>query len=396
MDVDPFWSALEAIDQTPAPPGQPGPVLLREGLLRLIGATLLAHLTDDPPDLVLALAQAPLDAETLKQLRCLGITTALWFCEDFRVLPAGQKLAPLYDTIFHLQPDEYSEPLREAGAFAVPLPMGFDPSLHSPVELNAEQRERYGSEISFLGAGYHNRVQFLPCLADLGLRIYGTEWPHTKPFPDLMPEPNVRQSPGDSNLIFNATRVNLNLHSSPWCDGVNPVGDYLNPRTFELAGARAFQLVDHRRYLAQSFRPGLEVETFRDLDECRKKISYYLDHEDERREIAAAAHATALANHTYRHRMESAVDSLRAAPAPLVPRRRSGQTVESVLEDATADPLLARVLERLCPERLIDCGAITEAIALGEGPLSRTEKLLIFMREAFSEIRVLNEDGHVA
>ena len=113
---------------------------------------------------------------------------------------------------------------------------------------------------------------------------------------------------------------------------MNPVGDYLNPRTFELAGARVFQLVDRRRDLAKVLKPGVEVETFQDVHECRKKISYYLEHADERREIAANGHRRALAEHTYRHRMEEAIDALRAGPAPLAPRRSDLPTVGAVLE----------------------------------------------------------------
>jgi spore maturation protein CgeB len=394
IDFTPFWSGYQEIQRvTNDPRLASASGTLRAAMVRLIGETLLASFQLDPPDLVFAVAQAPLDPETLNRMGRMGITRAFWFCEDFHVMSYWRELARHYDTIFHVQPDELSEPLREAGGYGIPLHMAFDPSITRPVELADAQRERYGTPLSFLGAGYHNRIQFLPALIDLGLRIYGTEWPETPPYESAMPEPNVRQSPEASNLIFNATRVNLNLHSSPWCDGVNPVGDYLNPRTFELAGARAFQLVDRRRYLPELLQPGFELETFEDINECRKKIAYYLEHEDERQEIADNGYRRALAEHTYRHRMEEAVDALRAGPVPLAPRRSDLPTVGAVLESAGDEPGLTEVLRRLEADRIMDSDAITLAVGKGEGELSREEKLLLYMREALGELHYLNEVG---
>jgi spore maturation protein CgeB len=396
-DLTPFWPAYQLVLRTTDDPRlRSSAEAIRAAFVRLIGETLLASFQLDPPDLVFAVAQAPLDPHVLDSLGKMGITRAFWFCEDFRVMPYWAGFTRCYDTIFHLQPDDFSEPLRDAGGYGIPLPMAFDPSIIRPVELSAEQKERYDCDLSFVGAGYHNRLHFLPALFDLGLQIYGVEWPECPPYDTTMPQPNERQSSENSNLIFNATRINLNLHSSPWCDGVNPVGDYLNPRTFELAGARSFQLVDERRYLSEVFRPGTEVETYKDLAECRKKIAYYLEHDDERREIAEKGYRRALAEHTYRHRMEEAIDALRAGPVPLAPRRSDIPTVEAVLASAQNEPGLAAVLSRLEKERVFDVEAIALALARGEGELSRDEKLLLYMREVLSEVRFLNDVGQTA
>jgi spore maturation protein CgeB len=394
IDLSPFWPAYQAVlrtasDERLAPLSES----LRAGLIRVIGEMLVGSFQLDPPDLVFAVAGAPLDLETLQRFEQLGITRALWFCEDFRVMSYWSDVASHYDTIFHVQPESFSEPLRQSGAYGVPLPMAFDPSLHRPIELSSEDRNRYECDLSFVGAGYHNRRHFLPALISLGLRIYGTEWPLSPPFPEAMPEPNVRQSSENANRIFNASRINLNLHSSPWCDGVNPVGDFVNPRTFELAGARSFQLVDDRSELPRFFSPGSELETFANIDECRAKIRYYVEHPDERSEIASAGYHRALSDHTYRHRMEAAMDALSAGPIPLIPRRRIYPTVGSVLAVAENEPGLRRVLQRIDVNRVVDSDAISLAVASGDGPLTREEKLLLFMREARGEVGVRNDAG---
>lgn len=376
VDPRPFWPALQEVMRVGTDPRLAARSEgLSSALVSLIGQTLVSGFALDPPDLVFALAQAPLTSEALADLRSGGITTAFWFCEDFRVLGYWRGIASAYDTIFHVQPDAFSAPLRNAGGFGVPLAMGFDPATHHPLE--GEKLH----DLSFVGAGYHNRREFLPGLLDLGLALYGTEWPAAPPLLAAMPEPNVRQSSESCNRIFNATAVNLNLHSSPWCDGVDPVGDYLNPRSFELAGAGAFQLVDMRSELARHLEPGAEVETFRNLEECRRKAIHYRDHPEERSQIAEAARRRALSEHTYRHRMSQALDALRAGPIPLGPRRRGVESVGAVLKSARNEPGLCEILQRVEPESKLDEETVTRALGLADGPLSRDEQLLILMRE---------------
>jgi hypothetical protein len=89
--------------------------------------------------------------------------------------------------------------------------------------------------------------------------------------------------------IFTASTINLNLHSSPYHEGVNPHGDYVNPRTFELAGCGAFQLMDHRALLPDLFRVGEELVCFSTLTEARRLIAYYGTHADERHAMAGRA-----------------------------------------------------------------------------------------------------------
>lgn len=366
---------------------------LRAGLVRIIGESLLAQWTIDPPDLVFALAQAPLDAETLVRVGKLGIPRALWFCEDFRVMTWWSALVPCYDVVFHVQPRDFPAELRRAGTWPVPLPMAFDPDIHRPLEATPEQRARFAAELAFVGAGYHNRREFLPGLADLGLRVWGTDWPHARPWLDWMPEPNQRQSSEDINAIFNCSTINLNLHSSPWCDGINPLGDYLNPRCFELAGAGAFQLVDWRSDLGEAFEPGVEIETFSDLAECRRKIAWYRDRPDERAAMSSRARERALAEHTYRQRMHSAIEALEAGPVPVMPRSDVESSVGAARRAVSERPELCAVLDRLDPDRELDGDAISDAVAAGEGSLSREEMLLLFLRESRLEVRAVESGG---
>ena len=73
-------------------------------------------------------------------------------------------------------------------------------------------------------------------------------------------------------------RLNLQRHHSSVSDAdVVAQGDFVNPRTFELAAAGAFQLVDARALLPELFAPG-ELATFTSLPEMLLGIDYYLAH----------------------------------------------------------------------------------------------------------------------
>lgn len=74
------------------------------------------------------------------------------------------------------------------------------------------------------------------------------------------------------------------------------------------AGVGAFQLVDDRPGVREWFRNGEHLVIYRDRDHLRELVRYYLAHDDERRQIADAGRAHALAHHTYDHRMARLIE----------------------------------------------------------------------------------------
>ena len=54
---------------------------------------VIASAADFRPDLVIALAQAPLNASVCDRLRAAGIKVAFWFVENYRVLPYWKQVA---------------------------------------------------------------------------------------------------------------------------------------------------------------------------------------------------------------------------------------------------------------------------------------------------------------
>jgi spore maturation protein CgeB len=306
----------------------------------LLGEAVVSSAAAWRPDLILAVAQAPLTEPALTALRTIGIRTAFWFVENVRVLPYWRDVVQHYDDVYGIQPDRVLDELRSAGAREPRyLPMACAPDVHRRIEIDAETRAKYGSAVSFAGAPYLNRRHILAAVADLGLRVWGDGWQQTVLAPYAAD--TTRFDIETMVRIFNATAVNLNVHSADHVAGLDPMPDYVNPRTFELAACGAFQLVDARHPLPALFDES-EIITFTNAAQMRSLAIHYLSKPEERSIIAARSRARAVSAHTYEHRVAAICgDTLPPYLQPL-----AGHAAESSLDHAIAGAARSPALTR--------------------------------------------------
>lgn len=147
--------------------------------------------------------------------------------------------------------------------------------------------------------GRHARTEALRALPSCRAHVHGGGgWRNlNKPGLDILPHADYHaQTP----LVYNAARINLNITSTQLVTAVNQ-------RVFDVPACRAFLLTDHRGDLPQLFTPDEEVVIYNDLADLRKKVRYYLEHDDERRAIAQRAYERVLKEHTYEHRAQEVI-----------------------------------------------------------------------------------------
>ena len=294
----------------------------------LVGKSVVAVAREWRPDLVFALAQAPLDPSALQQLRALDIPTAFWFVENGRVLRYWRQMAPHYDRFYAIQPGRFLEQLADVGATGPSyLPVACDPESHRPVDLTEDECSHFGADVSFAGSAYLNRRRMFAKLTDCGLRLWGPDWTDAGFAGCVEGEPK-RFSLDEMTRIFAATKINLNIHSANHVDGCDPDPDYVNPRTFELAASNAFQLVDEREPLSALFTSD-QVVTFRTIEELRDLIAHYLADDGERRRVAGRARDRVLAEHTYADRLQRVLKEM-IAPELIAATERPNASVESL------------------------------------------------------------------
>lgn len=353
---------------------------LQNSFLNVIAQSILAKVETFEPDLVLAMAQAPLTQQALRRLRRDGVTTAMWFVEDHDLFTYWKAFAPLYDVFAVIQKGTFFEDLEAIGQpNAVYLPLAAQPDFHKPVELNPVERRKFGSEISFMGAGYPNRRKAFRELINSDFKIWGTEWEGDHVLEPLVQLKGARVTPEDCVKIFNATKINLNLHSSVQADELVTFGDFVNPRTFELAACGAFQLVDQRGLMGEAFAEN-ELATFASMEELVEKIAYFSSRTEERQAFADRARARVLADHTYAQRMRTLL-AFTAERIPGWPKRHEDSPIFAEDYPAELQADIHALLGRLGLPGDVSFEDLVWAVRQQRGRLDDLDTAVLFLDE---------------
>ena len=182
------------------------------------------------------------------------------------------------------------------------LPHAADPEVFYPIN----PRRKYENDIVFVGSSYHSspdgllRAEILKTLFENGfdIKLYGDNgWKKLfskYPFLEKI-FMNKMVGPQELNTIYNSTKIVLNIQHSELKSGTNQ-------RTFEIASAGAFQLVDYQRPIGELFNGN--IITFNSSSDLVEKAKHYLTHEEERDKLAEKAREIVINNHTYKIRIE--------------------------------------------------------------------------------------------
>ncbi len=97
--------------------------------------------------------------------------------------------------------------------------------------------------------------------------------------------------------VFKTARINLNISLRSIKSGI-PL------RAFDIMGAGGFLLTNYQADFADCYTADEDYVYFESKNDLLNKINYYLNHEDERTEIAENGFQKTAAHHTYHHRVE--------------------------------------------------------------------------------------------
>ncbi len=356
---------------------------LKQMLVNLMSEALLSSVFNDPPDLVVFMAQSPASERTLLKIRSMGIKTAYWFVEDFRTLTYWNTIVKNVDYFFTIQKDDFFEELKNIGANNYHyLPLACLPDFHKKItEINKEDEAKYACDVGFAGAGYFNRKNVFAQLVDFNFKIWGGDWYAGLPLSLLIQEGGKRFTEEDAVKIYNYSKININLHSSMWHWDVNPSGDFLNPRVYEILGCGGFQLVDRRKYMEGVFEDGKDLVVFETVDDLRKKIKYYLANEEERLAVASHGCETVRKNHTYERRIREMMniillDSYEQIRTKLIFRK---ENVSVLLKEIEGNEELHRLIMQFSDKNAISIKDMADYIKRGKGRLSKSEAMILML-----------------
>lgn len=249
------------------------------------------------PDLFYTEKGKLIHSDTLAFLKRQDIPTANWFPDDLQEFDWVREHAGEYQYFFSFD-SLVVERLKAAGLPNVHyLPFGVTPETYS-YDMTEEERSRFACDVAFVGARYPEREAALAKLANYDLKIWGWEQWQDSPLKEFY---QGRLAPTDVGKVFQAARININVHFASEGHGANV-------RTFEIPAAGGFELVSYRKDIPDLFEPGTEIDVFKDEDEMLRKVEFYLAHDTIRVQAAQAGHARVLRDHTYRARLQHMLD----------------------------------------------------------------------------------------
>lgn len=149
------------------------------------------------------------------------------------------------------------------------------------------------------------RILVLEQAMPFGLKLYGGE-----SWLDILQDHPLRECyqgvadpEQDVPAIFVSSTINLNIHSLQALSS-------LNQRDFNCPLVGGFLLTDWVEGADRFFVPDREMVFYDGLDDLAGKIAYYLENEDERREISLRGQSRVLSEHTYASRVPQVLRTL--------------------------------------------------------------------------------------
>lgn len=255
------------------------------------------------PRWMLTTGIAPVAKAALDEIKRLGICrlnyltddpwnpahAASWFMDALRQ----------YDWIFSTRTSNLADLRRHGCAQVSYLPFAYAPHLHYSEPLSAIEQVQFGADIVFVGGADPDPLPLITELIRSGFEValYGGYW-------DRYSETRrVARGHADQHTLRKAvagSRVTLSLVRRANRDGSAM-------RTFEVAAMGACMLVEdtdeHRQILGED---GYAVVYFRSPEEMVQRLHWLLDHDSERRRLAATVHARITSGHnTYSHRLQT-------------------------------------------------------------------------------------------
>ncbi|THB75070.1 MAG: hypothetical protein D6B28_00945 [Gammaproteobacteria bacterium] len=268
-----------------------------------VNQTLISGCRKYKPDFLLIVKGVQIYPETIKLISSMGVTTVGYWIDDPLDHERSMVNAPSYD-IYLTNCSKTLGSYKEQGLTNVHhLPSAVNTAHFSRTKV----RKRY--DISFLGTHSAYREEMLSQLEVNGLHIFGPGWQKNSSISQWHKNDNidsVQLHPGafgrHTNLVFNQSKVNLNIHN--WFGK----GHAMNLRLYEVPAAGGFLLTDWVEEIDKYFEQDKHVVCFKSVEEMNEKAKFYVNNDQARNTIADAGYEHVLKHHSYDARIRDLIN----------------------------------------------------------------------------------------
>jgi hypothetical protein len=286
--------------------------LLRPFAVREFNRELILQAERERPELLLVFKGSFVTAAALDRLRALGVRTYCFYPDNsFRAHgPHIPRALPRYDWVFTAKSFGVEDMRRQLGVVrASVLLHGFDPDLHRPVPLAADDIARYGCDVSFIGTWSPKKERLLTALRrgrpSVQLRIWGEQWHNAR-------SPELREAIGGHEVVgeqyvraIRASKINVAILSEQRAGSSS--GDRITSRTFHIPAAGGFMLHERTEEVSTRFREDVDCACFADANELTEKVDLYLAADARRARVTESGHHLVRSRDSWDHRIREIV-----------------------------------------------------------------------------------------
>lgn len=243
---------------------------------------------DSPYDIVWIDKGLMINPDTLRKIKSISNKTQLVsYSPDNMALRHNQSLnylkgVPIYDIHFTTKSYIINE-LKDLGAQRVVFTnKHYEHTFHYPRNLTQEELDRLGGDVGFIGAWEQERCNSILFLATNGIKVKvfgGGKWKEYCHIENLEILPALYSE--DYSKALQAFKISL-------CFLRKINADLQTSRSMEIPACGGFMLAERTSEHLELFSEGEEAEFFSTNEELLKKCRYYLQHENERKQISEA------------------------------------------------------------------------------------------------------------
>jgi spore maturation protein CgeB len=257
------------------------------------------------PDIVFIYNGDILDSDTISYFRKTA-KVAIWLLDGLYRHPRVEDLAPYTDAFFCFEKDD-ALVLKSKGIHSYFLPQACDTAIYYPLSIPKD------IDILFVGTlyGYPKRIELLKRIVhqykDYNIQIYGIYKPvYKNPIKWLFREhrkifKNKNISPQEVNKLYSRAKICINIHHEQSKNGANP-------KVFEIAGSKSFQIADWNPFIESIFPAG-EIPLYHSDNELLCMIENFLG-KNSSSALAEKSYKNVLENHTFINRIREVIDIL--------------------------------------------------------------------------------------
>ena len=163
------------------------------------------------------------------------------------------------------------------------LPLFYYPE-HHPVATSGNDKNKWGSDIAFMGTWSKEREKMLDVLAGLNVNIWGGHWNKSnKEFKKTFTITNKIAWLEDMARVADSTKIIVDALTKNQ-------NDKINLKNLQVPACGGFLITNRTDIILELFEEDKEIVCYDSYEELRSKCEYYLLHEEERRAIAINAH----------------------------------------------------------------------------------------------------------